>query len=74
MHRHPEPKERSSFPTIMTNLLSRDKELLSIPDEDRHTHPKAGILGESPDAGHCMYKALQNSYSYYFTMNDINQL
>lgn len=52
----------------MTNLLKEDHELLHIPEEDKLGHPQAGQLVANIEAGHNMYKALQNSYSYYFTL------
>ena len=45
--------------------------MLLIPEEDRLSHPHAQRLAEDIEAGHNMYKALQNSYSYYFTISDL---
>ena len=61
--RHPDPKKRPGFNDIMLTLLQNDQCLLDIPEEDRSSHPQAGILGASLEAGENMHRTLQNMYT-----------
>ena len=60
--RHPDPKKRPGFNDIMLVLLQNDQSLLNIPEEDLSSHPQAGVLGASLEAGENVYKTLQNMY------------
>ena len=46
----------------MLILLQNDQSLLDIPEEDRSSHPQAGVLGASLEAGENMYQDLQSTY------------
>ena len=62
MCRNSDPKQRPGFHDIMLILLQNDQSLLDIPEEDLSSHPQAGVLGDSLEAGENMYKTLQNMY------------
>ena len=55
----------------MLLLQEHDQRLLEIPDKDKSTHPQAGILGANLEAGQRMYTDLQNTYMYYFTLENV---
>ena len=46
----------------MLALLQTDKNILVIPEKDLTTHPQAGVLGTSLEAGEGMYTDLQKTY------------
>ena len=63
IYRHPDKDERPCFQDIMLMMLKQDKEILSIPEEDVTTHPLAGAIGATLEAGEKMYHKLQMTYS-----------
>ncbi len=60
--RHPETKLRPGFRDIVLTLTGSEVSVLCIPEEDSSTHPLAGVLGTSLEAGENMYHQLQNRY------------
>ena len=63
INRHPDPKKRPNFNDMMLSLLTCDKDILLVPKEECSRHPEAGILGSDLQAGVCLYKDLQESYT-----------
>ena len=60
--RNPVARERPSFHDIMLLLDQNKPVVLEIPQEDLASHPKAGELGASLEAGKNMYSELQHTY------------
>ena len=60
--RNPVARERPSFHDITLLLDQNEAVVLEIPQEDLSSHPKAGELGASLEAGKNLYSELQNTY------------
>lgn len=61
--RHPDKDERPTFQELMLSMIMQDKIILAIPEEDLATHPLAGTIGATLEAGQKMYEKLQMTYT-----------
>ena len=61
-NRNPDAHLRPQFRDIHLSLCQYDEHVLTIPNEAFSTHPQAGILGASLEAGQDMYIDLQTMY------------
>ena len=61
--RHLHASRRPRFRELTVVLTGNELDVLSIPEEDLHTHKLAGVLGAPLDFAKDMYLDLQNKYS-----------
>ena len=61
-NRHPVADERPSFQDVMVSLLQPNQTILKVPESALSSHPHAGTLGGSLNAGEMMYPEIQHRY------------
>ena len=62
IYRHPRASSRPRFRELTIVLTGNELDVLSIPEEDLHTHKLAGVLDAPVDSAKDMYWDLQNKY------------
>ena len=62
LSRHTHASGRPRFRELTIDLTGNELDVLSIPEEDLHTHKLAGVLGAPVDSAKDMYLDLQNKY------------
>ena len=60
--RHPQATARPTPHDILLALMENEETVLRIPEDDAGTHSMAATLGAPLEAGHNMYRDLQDLY------------
>ena len=62
IYRNPEHHERRTIPEVFSYLSSIDEQSLKMSIVERHTSPKAAILGAPLQEGNALFPDLQKIY------------